>query len=252
MNQNKILEIFLEQSMTSPADPGSGAGGSKVAFKVNEDKKGSTFRKNDARRKRIERNRQRNNPYGYQSKKSLKEEEIIDPRMNLEGPLRLTLGETFLYNIIEYLTTNNSKYLKESLELLEEYPDRLKKWAMHKSWNVLPDGFTVYSIHEATTDEQIGDTQYRSGGKWYKWYRTKSLAQSKQSDYDDYYIMETPIKKQNIILYIPAFVEDIQKLILSGKIKEPVDNVVRKCRNSLEIITNNSVNSGKIIAISYN
>ena len=48
-----------KQEEMNPADPGSGAGGGKIGFKVNEEDKTVAYRKKDARRKRRERRREK-------------------------------------------------------------------------------------------------------------------------------------------------------------------------------------------------
>lgn len=245
--KNKIKELFIE-SMTG-ADPFSNSGGGgKNGTVVNMGDKDSANRRDDTRRKRVERERAKRLK-GKKSGKTVKNEEPIDPRSLLLGEFRFTLKESFINKLIEYVVTRKTSILRDALDLMEEYP-QLKKHIIEESKKALPErGFSVYVCRESTLNEEIGSAGERTGNGPHRWYLSEMSAVSHKGGLESYYVMEAKVNPSHTLLYVPAFTKDMEKLILSGKIDEPNDNVLRLARKMGEIVLVPEVNQGQIIRL---
>ena len=248
--EEKIRKILFEQTMTAPADPGSGAGGGKVGVRANLEDKPSTLRKKDARRKRRERSREKAISGLPKPKKVQDEAKEMDPRANLQGPMRLTLKETFLSSLVEYITTRKSRPILEAITLMEEYP-KLKKFVTKKSRDSLPTrGFSVYAVRESTMNEEVGSPAYRTGTNAHNWCLNKSQAKRNSRLNEGYYIMEAKILPNHVLLYLPAFASDIENFIYEGKLmEEPQTNVLRMIKQQNEVILPSEIDTGLVVEI---
>lgn len=248
--EEKIRQALFEQTMVAPADPGSGAGGGKVGVRANLEDKPSTLRKKDARRKRRERAREKAISGAVKESKVSADAQEIDPRANLEGPMRLTLKEAFLSNLVEYVTTRKSRPILEAIALMEEYP-KLKKFATKKSREALPNrGFSVYAVRESTMNEEVGSPAYRVGPNAHNWCLNKSQARRNSDASDSYYVMEAKILPNHVLLYLPAFASEIENFIYEGKLmEEPQANVVRLVKQQNEAILPPDIDTGLVIEV---
>ncbi len=166
----------------------------------------------------------------------------------MQGAYRLSLKETFLKHIVEYLNENKTKHLNEALDLMEEYP-QLKRWVQQESMSQLPIGhFPVYAIREQF-DEEVGKVATRSGDYPKIWHIEKNAAKNLAESFEDHYIMETKVSPDNTLLYIPAFTKMLESFIMGGKIMEPQNNVLRRARVRQEIILPGDVNEGMVIHV---
>lgn len=199
----------------------------------------------DRKRKKIERQgEQRLNKI----KKSKEDEEQIDPRTLQQGHFRLTLLETFLHHVIKYLDEGNYSDILECCNLMEEYP-KLKAFVIEKSKSSLPKNeFSIYHARQSLLDEEIGSNLGRTGDHPHKWCLSSSGARQNAEHLDEASIIECKISPDNTLIYIPAFTDVMEKLILSGKLlAEPKNNVLRKAKQMNEIILPPHINEGVII-----
>lgn len=173
---------------------------------------------------------------------------IYHPRELLtKSPLRFTLKESFINELIEYLNTNNKKNIKEALNLLNEYP-KLKEYVIKESQKHFTNNVSIFKICEHF-GENLNDIKNLSDNSTHIWSLTDHSAELKSDNYDDYMIIEAVISPDKVIIYIPAFLKDIEELIFSGKIDEPEKNIIRLAKQQNELLVEKSVNSGKIIKI---
>jgi hypothetical protein len=61
--------------------------------------------------------------------------------------------------------------------------------------------------------------------------------------------MEAKITPDKVLIYLPAFSKDIEKLIFNGKIHEPESNVVRKAKNLNEVVLPQNIDTGLVLEI---
>lgn len=231
--KERLQEVFLE-----------GFGGT-TGFNPGVTETPGLTRLRDKIRKRKERQGDKRN-----KSKTGKDEEIIeeDPREFMQGEYRLSLKETFLKHIVDYLNENKVKHLTEALDLMEDYP-QLKRWVQQESINHLPKGhFPVYAIREQF-DEEIGKVAKRSGDAPKIWHVEKHSANNLAENFEDHYIMETKVSPDKTLLYVPAFTKMMESLIMGGKVMEPQNNVLRRARARQEIILPGDVNEGMVIHV---
>lgn len=245
--ENKIRELLFEGTMVSPADPGSGAGGGKIGFKVNETDKKSAYRRKDARRKRRERSREKNGKQKDQEEIYVETPE--EKRARLNGQMKLSLKETFINDLMEYASTRRSKPMKDALSLMEEYP-KLKRYVIEQSKKILPTrSFNAYSVRESTMNEEVGSPGYRSGSNPHNWCLCKEQAKKNYGAANSYYVMECKILPKHVMIYLPAFTKEIENLIYSGKIDEPEQNVIRMIKQQNEVILPGDIDTGLIVEV---
>jgi len=204
----------------------------------------------DARRKRKERQgKQRLNKIkSLKDKSKAKDDDIIDPRLNMHGELRYTPKEAFLVHLVQYLHEGKSKHVMNALRLMEEYPN-LAKYVRETSSTSLPrQAFSVYALREHF-NEEVGSPAYRSGDNPHNWFLTVPCAKENCNHLDRHIIMEAKITPDKVLFYLPAFSKDIENLIFSGKIEEPEINVVRKAKNLQELILPGNIDTGMVIEI---
>jgi hypothetical protein len=239
---NRILEIMSEDVLTENQKFGgvTGFGQNKTDLK-------SRFLDEDAERKREERAKEK--AKSQRSKDEKKEEIQVDPRKYLvSSPLRFTLKQAFVANLINYLDTDDKKHLKEALVLVKEYP-KLKEWVKSESLKHLPKNpFSVYSLSE-WINETVGSRYDRPSTPFKIWNLTEASLEHKKSNFSDSMVLECQISPDKILLYIPAFTKLMEELIFSGKINEPSCNPLLKAKQHQECITDSDVNSGLITKI---
>ena len=235
--RNKIQEIFNENYKSL-----NGAFGEK------QNKGKMYLRREDAKRKRIERSK--NKP-----KKDDKIEQDLDPseiikqqRRQLQGGLRLTPLETFTSKLIYYVETRKPKHILDAIELMEDYP-KLGKYVKEQSKKCLPKyEFCAYAMRERL-DEEIGQLGKRIDGDYHNWTLSRANANSVFNECDSPYLMECKINPSDVIIYIPAFTKLMEKLIIEGLIEEPSLNVIRESKKREEIILPGKYNEGYIIGV---
>lgn len=183
------------------------------------------------------------------SKTTVVDEEVLDPRMNLEGDLRFTPKEMFGYNIIKYLDEGKSKYIVDAVDLLENYP-KLKAYVQQLNTKLLPQQpFTVYYARPRL-NENVGDVGKRSKGSPHNWYLSKAFLKDNINLSEDAYIMEIKINPSDVMLYYPAYTKLMENVIFSGKIPtETLSNVIRKAKKSQEVVLTDKFNEGLIVEI---
>jgi hypothetical protein len=205
----------------------------------------------DAHRKRKERElEKRKKQLKGENEKSIKEtgNPIHHPRSFLnDSPLKLTLKETFVNDLIEYVHTNKKSHLKDALSLMEEYPN-LYKFVTETSRKCFNEKeLSVYSTREHL-NEEIGQKVTRPDGL-----RIGHLSiphvETRHSNRAGYMILEAKISPDKILIYIPAFTKLMEELIYSGKIEEKTTNILRETKRHNEIILLPSVNEGVIVKI---
>lgn len=230
--KNRLLEIFNENQSID----------GMTGFKRTGEKASMLFKHNDMLRKRKE--RAKTKPV-----KKLKEDEIIDPKTNLNSSeLRFTLKEAFANHLINYLDSNKRKHLFEACKLLKEYP-KLQAWVKEESQKHLPkNSFHIYGIVEHL-DEEVGSIYERIGNNPHVWSLNEMSLENRKSIFTDSIIMECKVSSDKIIMYIPAFTKIMEELIFSGKIEEPVNNVIRLSKQYNEVVTDNNINKGLITKI---
>lgn len=247
--KTRIKELFCEETTMAPADFGGGSGGGgKSGLHVNLDEKDSARRNKDRRRKMIERKREKMLK-GKQKAAEKGEGQPVDPRELLLGEFKLTLKESFVNKLMEYVITRKSAALREAVELMNEYPN-LKKYVIEKSQRVLPKKpFCVYACRESSLTVEVGSAGKRSGNGPHLWCLSKHGASQNNNMLESFYIMEARITPNHALLYIPAFTDDMEKLIFSGKIEEPNENVLRNARRQNEVLLPGNINQGLIVEI---
>jgi hypothetical protein len=203
----------------------------------------------DAKRKQRERQgEQRIGAIQRARQGKMDEEEIIDPKSLLNGPMRLSLKETFLKHIIDYLEENKKSHLFEALDLMEDYP-QLKTWVHSQSLNALPHNhFPIYAVREAL-DEEVGSIAQRSGEEPKIWFNNKNSAVAMANTYHEHYIMEAKVSPDKTLIYIPAFSKMLEQMITEGKVPPPTTNILRKARSRSEILLPGNVNEGLVIHV---
>jgi hypothetical protein len=250
---SKILNGELDATASNEAGQLNEAIGGLTGFARTDDQTPGLHKNKDARRKRRERQ-------GNQRLKDIKKarekadkatakgEPLPDPRLSMTGELRYTPKEAFLVHLAEYLNTGKSKHMMNALHLMEEYP-ALAKYVKESSQAALPQqAFSVYAVREHFSEE-VGSPAYRSGENPHNWYLTVPCAKENCNHLDDHFIMEAKITPDKVLIYMPAFSKELEKLILSGKIQEPQNNVVRKSRSLNEIVLPQNIDSGLVIEI---
>lgn len=203
-----------------------------------------------ARRKRKERMlEKRKREMLKQNEKSIKEtgNPIHHPREFLdEDPIKLTLLETFVHNLIKHTKDGKKEYLRDAIKLMEEYP-KLYEYVTKTSRQNFKNEMSVYSPR-IYLDEEVGHVIKRPEGLRLCYLSIPDL--EKQYDEDEYMILEAKISPDKILIHIPAFTKLMEKLILSGKIEENQDiNVLRKAKYENRVICCPSVNEGVVIKI---
>lgn len=229
-------------------------------WKPNEADKGSTFLKADARRKVIERERDKKNRLikGVQKdiskkvEKGIEVDPIVETQKAMSGHFRFSLKESFINSLMEFVSTGKKSHLNECLTLMEEYP-KLKQYVTDRSKKSLPDrGFCVYSTRESSLNEKVGDPAYRSGASHKLWFLNKeSAVNHANSKHDAYVVFEAKVLPTHILIYVPEFTKDIEQLIYSGKVDEPAENVVRKAKSCMAAVLSKDVESGIIVETAY-
>lgn len=240
---NKIKSLFSQDD--SVLNENQNMGG-VTGFARDIVDKAHAYRRKDARRKRVERQgEQRLN--GTKNKK-VQEDEEIDPRSVLTNEMRFTLKECFLVQLVEYLETGKQSYVHEAIKLMEEYP-KLKTWVMETSHKQLPgQPFSLYSLKEWFSEE-VGHESERIGEHPHIWSLSERGLDHKMHGFDDAMVIECRVSPDKVLIYIPAFTQMMEELLLSGKIMETVGNPLRKAKQYNECITDNSVNKGLIVKI---
>lgn len=236
--KNKIKEIFNE-SLSTGRDIGS-------------NKTAGVERLNDARRKRNERKaEQRLKKLHKDDTKSIKEtgQPKYHPRTFLQkSPLKFSLKESFIFNLIEYLNTGKKKYISEAVSLMEEYPN-LKKYVLEQSHSKFPKNpLMVYSIREHFM-ENVGDIIERDDESVHIWHLSEHEALLKSDQFNNHMILQSQITPDKILIYIPAFTNLMEELIFSGKIEEPEKNIIRLAHQKNEVILPPSVNKSIVTKI---
>jgi len=207
------------------------------------------LRREDAKRKRKERAKDKS------SNKIVENEDCVDPkeivkqqRRNLKGGLRLTPLETFAAKLIYYIETKKQKHIIEAIELMEDYP-KLGKYVKEQSKKILPKyEFCVYAGRERL-DEEIGQISQRSDGDYHNWTLSKESVKYVFNESESPYTMECKIVPDDVIIYIPAFTQLMENVILEGLIEEPSKNVIRDAKKQEEIILPGKYNEGYIIGV---
>ena len=240
--KTKLSEIFNED-FGNARDTSIG---SRKGFKSGERSKVA-----DAQRKKQERYaEQRKKKLHKENEDSYKENGVLQhhPREFLNNsPLKLTLKESFINNLIEYVNSNNKKHLKDAIKLMEEYPN-LHKFVTETSKTPFNNNvLSVYSIREHL-NEEVGSVIDRAEGIKIG-HLSLHEAEQKHSDREGYMILEAQISPDKILIYIPAFTKLMEELIYSGKIEEPTSNTLRAAKSHNELIMNPNVNKGVVVKI---
>lgn len=239
--KNTIKNLFQEQYK---------GGSNRKDLSHAENRDSDLYRSHDAERKREERAAEKR-------LKLMKKEndESIDligkpkhhPRDFLnKSPLKLTLKETFLKHIVDYIETNKKSHIKEAVQLMEEYP-KLKEFVTSESRKPFSSLFNVYHIKEHLHENE-GETIELSDSLR-AWHISKSDIEHRHPEFDNHMILEAKISPDKILLYLPAFSKLVEELIFSGKIEECQTNVLRKIKQHNELILHPSVNQGVITEI---
>ncbi len=68
---------------------------------------------------------------------------------------------------------------------------------------------------------------------------------------EDCYIMECKVKPDDVVIYLPAFADLIERVIMEGLVDEPMNvNVIRECKVGQEIVLPaNKYNEGYIVEV---
>ena len=244
--KNKINEIFNEAIGFQGSSSGSpshrkniSVGGHKLSLEADKQRK----RKERAKQDRLKRMKKDNDDRIKNG-----EQPIHHPREFLDGsPLRFTLLETFVNFLIEYVKEQNTKHLDEAISLMEEYPklgDYVKQTS-RKCFN--QNEMCVYSTKEHFFEEMEEEVEHLDGHRIY--HLSIPQVESRHADRSGYMILETKISPEKILLYLPAFTKDMEKLSLSGKIEEMTVNVIREAKRQNELILVPEVNKGKVIKV---
>lgn len=205
----------------------------------------------DANRKQIERRlEKRKKKFSGENEKSIKQtgKPIHHPRTFLDkSPLKFTLKETFINDLIEYVHTNKKSYLRDAIQLMEEYPNLYKYVTETSRKGFTEKELNVYSAREHL-NEEIGQKITRPDGLKIA-HLSISHIENRHSDRTGYMILEAKISPDKILIYIPAFTKSMEELIYSGKIDEKETNILRETKKHNEIILLPSVNEGVIVKI---
>lgn len=199
-------------------------------------------RREDAARKRKERARANNKPEKANRTKR-NGQEPIDPtelkrqqRRNLTGEMRLTPYEAVGSRLVAYLETGKSKHMQDIFELMEEYP-KLRKYIKEKSKKALPKfDFKVYASRPLL-DEEVGGKGYRHNEGMRNWTLSKSMTERVFKENENCYIMECKVSPEDVVIYLPAFSDLVERVIMEGLVDEPMNkNVIRECKVGQEIV----------------
>lgn len=242
--KTKINEIFnegLDFGGSSGASFASRKGFKKNGLSLEADKQRK--RRERAKQDRLKRLKKENDDRVKNG-----EQPAHHPREFLDNtPLKFTLLETFVNFLIEYVKEQNAKALNEAIALMEEYPKlgEYVKQTSRKCFN--QNEMCVYSIKEHFFEEMEEEIERLEGHRIY--HLSIPQAESRHSDRTGYMILETKISPDKILIYIPAFTKDMEKLAFSGKIEEMTVNVLRETKRQNELILLPEVNKGKVIKI---
>lgn len=228
--------------------------GGLTGFGQNQTDKPLLFKEKDAERKREEREEQRKKEKRLKEIQKTEKETGVSthPREKLSNsPLRFTLKQAFLANLIQYLETNKSAYLNEAITLVNEYP-KLKEWVQTESVKHLPSKpFSIYQISE-WLNEDVGTEYSRPINKaatHVTWHLSESSVKHKKHLFTDSMILECQISPDKVLIYIPAFAKMMEELIFSGKIEEPIGNPILKAKQYQECVTESSIKTGLVTKI---
>jgi len=238
----KLAELFNEGL----------SGKNSKSFGVTDENRELLFKEKDAKRKREERAKaKRIEAMKKGNTNSVKNGgPIINHPRNflVKSPLKLTLIETFIKELIEYLNTDKKRHIREAVSLMNEYPN-LKKYVLEKSHNSFPKNpLHVYFITEHLDEEVDQIVEHSDCLKI--GHLSEAECKLHEHKHDSHFISEVQISPDKILIYIPAFTKEMEELIYSGKIEESEINVLRKARQHNQLVLPPSINESRVIRIS--
>lgn len=251
--KNTIKEIFNESIGHKGIASGHGKGFSKNITSSNHRE---SFKRMDAKRKVEERakaKRIKDMMHANKTAEKSGQPPQFDARYFLDDtPFKLTLLESFVHNLIEYLNTGEKIHITEAVKLMEEYP-KLKQYVIKNSTEKFPskNATSVYLLGEHL-EEEVGSVVKRPEGCIRICNLSLPEAELKaetSNHYDRCMILEAKITPDKILIYIPAFTQLMEKLIFSGKIQAPTENILRLAKQHNEVVLPPTINEGLVVKI---